>query len=264
MNGNWKNNLGGWNEKGSRRKSQTHNHRLRDNGAYIIRAFDGWRTKNKKTNTSIFRSESQTEIVTKGEYGTNKPIVNTAKVKKVLVTWNIINNNGDFILDYIEKKYNMFGRYYYYVNIWKTNSRYAYVYANKNISDRLEYEERTKLRLFEFLNINKKQNGTITLTQTRETNRTISLSEVEINTAIERKNKIIIKDFDSDGDFIYNKPLASWKRRTFFNDGKRRKFTQKLANRNDRRNAKHWITKGVLDSEIKTHALSKSIAWAIS
>jgi len=146
MKGLWKENLGGWNAKDTKRKKQSRNHTLKDNGTYIIRTFDGYRDKNRKVNSDIFRYETETVLVEK---------------------------------------------------------------------------------------------------------------------AIERKNKVIIKDYDKDGSFIYNKPLSSWKRMTFFNDGKRRKIAQKHAHSMDRQNIRKWIHDEDWDAEVKTHALSKSIAWEI-
>ena len=81
--------------------------------------------------------------------------------------------------------------------------------------------------------------------------------------AIERKNKVTVEDLQKESAFIYGKPLESWKRMTFFNDGKRRKYTQNRANRIDRRNIKAWINKHDISKHLKTHALSKSIAWEI-
>ena len=37
MQGKWKNNVGGWNHKDSKRKKQTRNHLLKDRGLYLSR-----------------------------------------------------------------------------------------------------------------------------------------------------------------------------------------------------------------------------------
>jgi len=64
-------------------------------------------------------------------------------------------------------------------------------------------------------------------------------------------------------EFIYDKILPSWKKMTFYNNGKRRKFAQKKANRRDRQYIKKWINNSDFDAEIKTHDLSKSILYEI-
>ena len=63
--------------------------------------------------------------------------------------------------------------------------------------------------------------------------------------------------------FLYDKPVQNWKRWTFYGDGKRRKYAQKYANSMDRNNLRTWITRGDWDLEMKTHALSKSVAWEV-
>jgi len=39
MKGAWKNDIGGWNHKDTKRKKQNHNHRLKDNGRLIYHKF---------------------------------------------------------------------------------------------------------------------------------------------------------------------------------------------------------------------------------
>jgi hypothetical protein len=58
MKGLWKENIGGWNHKDSKRKSQRRKNSIKDNGRQIIRIFDGYR-RVQKTNPSIFRYENE-------------------------------------------------------------------------------------------------------------------------------------------------------------------------------------------------------------
>jgi len=64
--------------------------------------------------------------------------------------------------------------------------------------------------------------------------------------------------------FLYGKPLPKkyWNIFGFWTT-KARKYAQNKAHRMDRRNTKTFIKKGDWDAEIKTHCLSKSIAWEI-
>ena len=64
-------------------------------------------------------------------------------------------------------------------------------------------------------------------------------------------------------EFLYNKPLYSHTRYSFYCDGARRKYGQKLANKMSRNNCKKWIRNGDFDKEIKNHPYEKSIAWLI-
>ena len=64
--------------------------------------------------------------------------------------------------------------------------------------------------------------------------------------------------------FLYGKPLPVkfWNIFGFYAT-KDRKYAQKKVNHIDRQNLRTYIAKGDWDVEIKTHALSKSIAWEI-
>lgn len=264
MQGNWKNNVNGWNHKDSKRKRQTHDHRLKDNGSYVVRKFDGWRDKNKKVNPDVFRTETETVIVTKGSYGSEKPIVTTAKVYRAFATWNKVDADGEYILDYEVKTTLFYSKSTYMKKYYKTESRMVNVYTNGNWSNDYHFIEGTDTPIAEYLELSKKQARSLEVTGRRDTQRTIVLPSDMVERAIERKNKIEVKDYDSDGDFIYGKPLPSWKRMTFFNDGKRRKYCQQEANSADRMAIRTFIENQDWEAEIKTHACSKSIAWCVS
>lgn len=64
--------------------------------------------------------------------------------------------------------------------------------------------------------------------------------------------------------FAYGKPLSVnfWHEFGFWST-KARKYAQKKAHHMDRQNIRTYISKGEWDKEIKTHALSKSIAWEV-
>ena len=61
MNGLWKEKLGGWNHKDSKRKKQTRNNMYRDRGRQLIHAFDGYNRVNLADET-VFRIEKAQRI----------------------------------------------------------------------------------------------------------------------------------------------------------------------------------------------------------
>jgi len=64
--------------------------------------------------------------------------------------------------------------------------------------------------------------------------------------------------------FLYGRPLPKDFYNIFgFYSARRRKYIQINANRKDRRLLKQWLSNNNFDKPIKTHALSKSIAWEV-
>jgi len=257
MKGLWKELISGWNHKDSKRKKQTRNNTLKDNGCYIIRTYDGHKNSNKKVNPEVFRNETETSKTFAGGYVETKPIVTEVKIYKALVTWRKVDENNNFIKSCITCSG--------FEESWKEtliytdeNSRRSIYFDTNNV-----YSAITNESIGDFLSINKKQTWSLKISNKKCTDRTIVLPKDLIKKAIERKNKITVEDFQKDGSFIYGKPLSSWKMMTFFNDGKRRKFAQNRANRMDRRNIKTWLNKHDISLEVKTHTLSKSIAWEL-
>jgi len=267
MKGEWKNNVSGWNHKDIKRKKQTHKNRLRDNGRVIYNKFNHYKSEKRvEANPEVFRVETETVLVKKGTYNLDRPIVTKVKVFKVFVTWNQINDEGNFILNRREKCTHFWSKGTYWKDYYNTNCRELNIYSDDNYSNGYSdnyYVEGTSKTIGEFLNLSKTQTRSIEVSGKRNTQREQIIPEEMINKAIERKNKIIIIDNDSDGDFMYGKPLPSWRWYRFYDDGKRRKYAQKLANRMDRRNIKAWINKKDISIPLKTHHLSKSIAWEI-
>ena len=256
MKGEWKNSVSGWNNKDTRRKKQTHNHRLKDNGRLIYHKFNGWKSK-LEANPDVFRTEGATEIVYTGSRYNDEIIHYDAEIFYVQVSWNKVDENGEFIVDYI-------GSY----NRKNYKKEYRYIKAYKDENTRCGYsDENCKwrtldgIKISEYLGLTNSWKWEIEVTSMRRTQKRIKLCTDDI---IKRKSEIHISDFDSGEDFMYGKPLPSWRWFRFYGDGRRRKFAQNNANRMDRRNIKNWINKHDISLEVKTHALSKSIAWEVS
>jgi len=251
MKGLWKENLGGYNHKDTKRKKQTRKHSLKDNGNYIIRTFDGFK-KSRDDLPEVFRNESYTvKIITN-----NKPIITTAKIYNALIKIQDVDDYGQFIPN--GKTSSGYKEIIKEINFYRNeNEKYFY---NKNKS---LYIEKNNKKINEEYNLTPAQLIRLEIINPIFTNKIKILPKEMIQEALERKNKIKKEDFQKECPFIYNKPITHWKIMTFFNDGKRRKIAQNRANRMDRRNIKNWINNHDISKPLKTHALSKSILWEI-
>ncbi len=232
MDGLWKEKIGGWNSKDSKRKSQTRNNTLRDKGRALLNVYNGHKTQ--KEDTNIFREESVVE------WTSNK--VRTFKEFKIEI-WKVATPGSvRRVLICAEG-----------VNHWTTvdgkdKIRTAYKYNNTwyDYFDDSEINQVTPLAKIDEEGINWDE----------ELPRYVPERE-------SKKYHYWSRHYSGDGDFLYNKPLPYWKRSTFYNDGKRRKIGQKIANSIDRSNIRKYITDGDWNKEIKTGAYSKSIAWLV-
>ena len=209
MNGLWKENLGGWNHKDSKRKKQSRNNTLRDKGRALL--------KIQETKDIGIREEGDVEYIDPKKVYKNNFYIEI---------WKIIISKED---EYLFKNTSKIRYAYLWNNSWYDDYNDEKIISD-NI-DKLEFIYSTELIFDEEIKIKEPSYywgaGSITTT------------------------------------FLFDKPLPYWKQRTFYNDGKRRKYAQKYASSMDRANLKEWVRKEDWDSEIKTHALSKSILWEI-
>lgn len=255
MKGSWKNNIGGWNHKDSKRKSQKRKHQLKDNGRAIYHIFNGWK-RDKNCSDNLFRNEVEMEITFTGtRYGNDKPLIERAEVFYAWAVWNPLDEEGNRIIDMISS--------YSDTIYYKETSKRVKVYRNENKDTyycRDEYyEAETGKKLEDFLELKRHQR--VKVQDLRKTGKTVGL---DLTKDIEDRKKINVSDFHSDGEFMYGKPLLTHECHRFYGDGKRRKFCRNMANRLDRRYIKAWINKHDISEEVKTHACSKSIAWCVS
>ena len=257
MQGLWKENLGGWNSKDNRRKKQTRNNTLRDKGRAIYNKFNGWKAKNE-AKSEVFRIEGAMEIVYRGKKYCDNTIHYEADIYRALVTYPIKDDNGDLIVSYKIGYTTYYEKTYRYVYVYKDgNDQYRYTNATAyNFKN-----EDTDKNLKDFFNLDNIQAHKLEISNLRKTKRKVKLN---IEKRLKEIKEVHTEDFYPAGeDFIYNKPLPSWKVNTFYNDGKRRKIGQKIANSIDRAKAKAYINNKDWDAEIKTGAYSKSIAWLV-
>jgi len=126
----------------------------------------------------------------------------------------------------------------------KIKPLYKHLYKDENSIDVLEYKTRTDI-IF-----NSEKDCFITY-------RNVMKQPMS-------NEKVITRAFDREKIFAYGKPLNVnfWNEFGFWST-KARKYAQKRAHKADRKNVRNYISNGDWDSTIKTHALSKSIAWEI-
>lgn len=253
MKGEWKNNVAGWNAKDTKRKKQTHNHRLRDNARVLYNKYGSFNSI-LTAEDDVFRSEGVFEIVYTGNRYRSDEIFWESEIFNVQVEFNKRDENGNFIVDYIGS-YNraVYIKEYRYIKAYKDLNENEYGYSNWKTVD--------NINIYEFFGLEENWKTQLSVTIMHKTN---SFAKLNTEKAIENKNKVHVSTIEYGEDFMYNKPLPSWKIGTYYGDGQRRKFGQKIANKADRAALRNWICKKDISLEIKTHALSKSIAWYIN
>ena len=181
------------------------------------------------------------------------------KSDKAILTNSTISEHNYTGSRYIgEKKV----KYPEYVQLWKIRFFYGELGLSVVLEAYLEggvwYLENKKT-VEDFLSISCIQRRNIFVEKIRPT------KSVKMNWSRERERdeKVHTSVFPEGVTYFYGKPLENWKRNTLYGDGKVRKFAQKYANSMDRQNIKTWINNKNWNAEVKTHALSKSILWAI-
>ena len=257
MNGLWKETVGGWNHKDSKRKRQTRKHTLRDKGRALLHTYDSFRRGSKKEDDNIFREEGIVEVV---DIIKSKSPVYESNVKKYQVQYPEVDKNDNRLVNIIEytstladgsiKRY----KYEKELKIYTSFTGY-YDYSNNCYKDEFTYEKIKRLE-----NLTKTQKRYLKIEEVHSTSRFVKL---DISKHQSTKTRLSKQSFGRTREFIYNKPLYGYVRWSFYNDGARRKYGQKLANRMTRNNTKQWIRNGDLDKEIKSHPYEKSIAWLI-
>jgi len=228
MQGTWKENIGGWNAKGYKRKKQTRKNTIKDKGRAILRNFSEENDirVGRKSDDTILTNSSITKYIS---YHSNKVISlpKTVKLFKIRV-W--IEEENDKYISYPFRAYFFNGEWFDEHNIKVFN----------NIGSALiKYSHVEKIKLIGLFNPIQNDNK-------------------------KKEDKISISYFAEGTTYLYGKPLPDYQRYKLYGYGKRRKIAQGIANSSDRVAIRDFISKFDWDKEIKTHALSKSIAWEIS
>lgn len=263
MNGLWKENVGGWNHKDTRRKKQTRKNIIRDKGRALLKVYN---TKNKmfagKYDPDIYRRENEQVIVYKPLIV--KPLVQFTSAYKALV---------EYISGYKEVFFEMnhFNGEEVTVRVYKRmeaikKMKYVDIYYDENENSywrKTMYDVKTRLPLEKSLNLDKTQSRSLKLISQSKLSFEVKLDWEKVKKY--RETELISEFYTYDNnEYLYGKLLPDWKRNTLYNDGKRRKLGQKIANGSDRAIIRDWISKGDWDKVIPTHSYSKSIAWFVS
>lgn len=219
MNGYWKNSIGGWNHKDSKRKKQTRKNYIRDRGKILHKLFIRDSKKRERlVNEDIYRVENEVTYIR--TYGHIWPEM--LKPKNTVEVWKVLYNDKIYI-------------------VWEHYGSYYDDVTNEYIDFKIEFDSHN-FRKIELLDIVGYDNSG----------------------ELEKANKVFNSLYRCNltkKEFFLGKPLL--KKDINWDDGKRRGYYQKEAHSKDRASLRDWISKGDWDSEIKTHADSKSIDWSV-
>lgn len=257
MNGLWKETVSGWNHKDSKRKRQTRKHTLRDKGRALLNTYDSFRRGSRKENADIFREEGVVEVVTVYE---NKSPVYESNVKKYSVCYPEVDSADKRLVDLIEYTRTLCDgsiKHYKYERERKVHTAFTGYYDSNDCTYKYEYSA-AKILCLE--NLSKTQKRYLKI---EECYRTARFVKLDVSSYKKSETRTSDKSFYNTREFLYNKPLYKHVRWSFYNDGARRKWGQKCANRMSRNKCKQWIRNGDFDKEIKSHPYEKSIAWLI-
>lgn len=251
MQGLWKEKISGWNHKDTKRKKWTRKHYIKEKGKFYLKEFDIYSDRSHKNLTYGKELEVITDI-TPSVVPTHANVYNALiKYPDKVVTYYI---NG---IPWSRTQHNTVNCLIYE---FKSSS---YMIKRRFVAlpdSYLIYEDFAKdLPIPAWLD-------NYEVIQMTPTYIVKDLSEVIINKQYFRKRRNVSTTFNSYNNkmFLFNKPV-SWKAdlNILYNDGKRRKMGQNIANSADRALLRAWIGKADWDREIGVHGLSKSIAWFV-
>lgn len=257
MNGSWKETVGGWNHKDSKRKRQTRKHTLRDKGKALLKTYDSFRNGSKKEDENIFREEGAVEVII--TLNAKSPVYES-NVKKYQVQYPEVDKNDKRLIHIIEYSCSLSDgtiKHYKYEKELKCYTSFTGYYDYSNNCYKDEYSSE-KIKCLE--NLTNTQKRYLKIEEVYSTSRFVKL---DVSKYVHSKT-YSSKDYHGTyREFIYNKPLYRYIRWSFYCDSSRRKWAQNYANRTTRHNVKQWIRNGDFDKEIKSHPYEKSIAWLI-
>jgi len=225
MQGTWKENIQGWNTKDSKRKKQSRKHTLKDRAKWHIK-HTRW-NRNQDSAATYVEGSSKKEIY----------LVENRRQFKVEV-WTIDVDNYDYKKTLKSIRFRRVPE-----GFFKGNTKIAYEWRG------FWYDYYTA----------KPYRGLI-----KKLNK-IDEEFVEWDKHIPKYEEV---EFELGAEvetiYLYNKPIPVDYYNMFgFYTTRRRKFVQKMVNKMDRARVREWVSRENWDTEIKTHALSKSIAWEI-
>ena len=240
MQGLWKEELGGWNHKGSRRKKASRKDTLRDKRLAILQDFyhDG---RNAKHITRIENEQTITWIGNR--WGPVYPLPKYADICKI-----------GFIIPLKGDEYNE----------WKGSYVHIKAYHKGGPYNGMWYEADTDKTIRDFFNLSFQQSLLI-----RDRNIYIESTHgkklLDWSEEIKKRVKVHVKDFThgTQREFVYDKPIQRYLKWSMYTESPRRTFAHKHVNGQTRRTVRDWIAKGDWDAERVIPHYEKSYAWMI-
>jgi len=228
MNGTWKENISGYDRKGNKRRKQSRKHTLKDKAKWHIKhTIYSKQTNNKLSNKTYI--EGNVEFI---------PAMVKNHKELYVDVWTVDVDNYDYSKTLDEYCFLPPAGYF------EGNNKIAFEYNNA------WYDIYTHTYI---KGIIKPLNKIDTIYLNWDENKP-KIVEYKGYCGVDTKETI----------YLYNKPLSVkfWNIYGFYST-KARKYAQKKVNHIDRQNVRTYISESNWDKEIKTHALSKSIAWEI-
>jgi len=230
MQGVWKENLGGWNTKGIKRKKQTRNHTIKDKAKAILKNY----------------SEEHDDLEL---YKSDKNILTNSSITEYTTCWRREKKVFPTIVKYFKIRL-------YFDNIHgktETHTFRAFLHNGLWLTENC-------ISIFDSLDLSWQQKYHAYIVKVK------LIGEFRPNWTEHKKVEISYNTsyYPEGTTYLYNKPFYDWRRWFLYKPNKRRKFALHTANSADRMAIKTFISNKDWDAELKTHALSKSILWEIS
>jgi len=232
MNGLWKETVSGWDRKGNKRRKQTRNNTIRDKARQIIHIYSEENDVNDKYSRKSDKAVLTNSAITVHKFTGSSYMSSTrTKYPEYVQMWKIRYHYGSLGESKVCEAFLNNGKW-----LLRDKHTLSYSFEVSWFKQREEFVERIcPLDMFK--------------------------PDWTKERAYKNRKSENINVYGT--TYLYSKPLPDWKRSTFYDDGKRRKYAQKYANSMDRQKIREWIGHKDWDKEVKTHALSKSILWEI-
>ncbi len=231
MNGLWKESVGGWNHKDTKRKKQKRKHTIRDKGRGTLKA-----TKRYSLSSRIYREEGLVDVT----YVEKKEYFYTANLYRGTFYYPKVDETGSFLKNKYGNQEYVYKTIYYYFD---DNDKSFKDKDGKTLFTELVYIQRINMNIITktYLNV-----------------------DIKLYPVISREIKNLKNVWmGSSKEYLYNKLVLKSDIKQLYRDWSR-KWARTYANRLTRNNVKQWIRNADFDKEIKNHPYEKSVDYLIS